>query len=257
MRRYPEKGGQFAIIWVDLLYEDSVPATAKILYGEIYRLTDANGWCDASNKDFRDLLGCSENTVRNLLKALVRLGQISIHMEPCRDKTGGTKRYIFCGRRLAVPEESTYPPFFEGCTTENLKGVPPKSCCDTYTKSNSKVIPPLPPTGGRRGGRKKDKSVPSWKPERFEAFWEYYRTHARGEDRQGAVQEWDKLQPDDALIDTMARALQAQVRSESWREGVGIPYAKRWLKHARWTDTPKAARDPESPEEEGRRYGWH
>lgn len=55
----------------------------------------------------------------------------------------------------------------------------------------------------------------------------------------------------------MARALQAQVRSESWRDGVGIPYAKRWLKHARWTDTPKAARDPESPEEEGRRYGWH
>ena len=115
--------------------------------------------------------------------------------------------------------------------------------------------PAEPPTGGKRGGRKKDKSVPSWKPERFEAFWEYYRTHARGEDRQGAVQEWDKLQPDDALIDTMARALQAQVRSESWRDGVGIPYAKRWLKHARWTDTPKAARDPDKPDGPAREPG--
>ena len=38
MRRHPKKGGQFAIIWVDLLYEDSVPATGKLLFGEIYRL---------------------------------------------------------------------------------------------------------------------------------------------------------------------------------------------------------------------------
>ena len=66
LRRYPKRGGQFAIIWVDLLYEDSVPATAKILYGEIYRLSNADGWCDASNEEFCDLLGCSENTVRNL-----------------------------------------------------------------------------------------------------------------------------------------------------------------------------------------------
>ena len=70
MRRNPKKGGQFAIIWVDLLYEDSVPATAKILFGEIYRLSGPDGWCDASNQDFMDLLGCSETTVRNLLKAL-------------------------------------------------------------------------------------------------------------------------------------------------------------------------------------------
>lgn len=148
MRRYPEKGGQFAIIWVDLLYEDSVPATAKLLYGEIYRLSNADGWCDASNEVFCDLLGCSENTVRNLLKALVRVGQISIHTEPCRNGKGGTIRRIFCGRRLAVPEEPETggtPKFLEGGTPKNLEGVPPKSCGDTYTKSNSKGIPPIVP----------------------------------------------------------------------------------------------------------------
>ena len=52
-------------------------------------------------------------------------------------------------------------------------------------------------------------------------------------------------------------ALQAQVRSESWRDGVGIPYAKTWLNNARWKDTPKPPRDPEPPEEGGRQYGWH
>ncbi len=131
----------------------------------------------------------------------------------------------------------------------------PHSCL-IGRKDKLENIPPIPPKGGRREGRKKDKSVPAWNPERFEAFWEYYRTHARGEDRQGAVRAWDKLQPDDALIATMGKALQAQVRSESWREGVGIPYAATWLNNARWTDTPKAPHGPEPPEEEGERFGW-
>ena len=50
----------------------------------------------------------------------------------------------------------------------------------------------------------------------------------------------------------MGRALQAQVASKSWREGIGIPYAKRWLSNQRWKDSL-----PRDPEEEGRQYGWH
>ena len=130
MRRYPKKGGQFAIIWVDLLYEDSVPQSAKILFGEIYRLSDADGWCDASNEDFMDLLGCSENTVRNLLKALSDIGQIRIQTEPKRDGKGGTVRRIFCGRKLAPPDTGE---------------VPPKNCRNTYLKSNKKSNTPIAP----------------------------------------------------------------------------------------------------------------
>lgn len=104
---------------------------------------------------------------------------------------------------------------------------------------------------------KKDPSAPSWKPERFEAFWTYYRTHGRGEDRQGAAKAWDKLKPDDSLVDTMARALQEQVRSEDWQRGIGIPYAKTWLNNARWKDPPKPPPDPEPTAPTERRYGWY
>ena len=144
MRRYPKKGGQFAIIWVDLLYEDSVPQSAKILFGEIYRLSDADGWCDASNEDFMDLLGCSENTVRNLLKALSDIGQIRIQTEPKRDGKGGTIRRIFCGRKLAPPDTGEVPP--KNCSTPKyLEGVPPKNCGSTYLKSNKKSNTPIAP----------------------------------------------------------------------------------------------------------------
>ena len=144
MRRYPKKGGQFAIIWVDLLYEDSVPQSAKILFGEIYRLSDADGWCDASNEDFMDLLGCSENTVRNLLKALSDIGQIRIQTEPKRDGKGGTVRRIFCGRKLAPPDTGEVPP--KNCSTPKyLEWVPPKNCGSTYLKSNKKSNTPIAP----------------------------------------------------------------------------------------------------------------
>lgn len=144
MRRYPKKGGQFAIIWVDLLYEDSVPQSAKILFGEIYRLSDADGWCDASNEDFMDLLGCSENTVRNLLKALSDIGQIRIQTEPKRDGKGGTVRRIFCGRKLAPPDTGEVPP--KNCSTHKyLEGVPPKNCDDTLLKNNKRNNTPIAP----------------------------------------------------------------------------------------------------------------
>lgn len=144
MRRYPKKGGQFAIIWVDLLYEDSIPQSAKILFGEIYRLSDADGWCDASNEDFMDLLGCSENTVRNLLKALSDIGQIRIQIEPKRDGNGGTVRRIFCGRKLTPPDTGEVPP--KNCSTPKyLEGVPPKNCGSTYLKSNKKSNTPIAP----------------------------------------------------------------------------------------------------------------
>ncbi len=116
---------------------------------------------------------------------------------------------------------------------------------------------PIPPEGASRKGRRKaDKSIPTWKPERFEAFWEFYRTHARGEDRQGAVRSWDKLKPKDALIDTMARALKVQVESDDWKRGFGIPYAKTWLNNARWKDTLKPEKSPYvAPCDEGP-FGW-
>lgn len=149
MRRYPKKGGQFAIIWVDLLYEDSIPATAKILFGEIYRLSGPDGWCDASNQDFMDLLGCSETTVRNLLKALEDVGQIHVRISPRRGGAGGTERHIFCGRKLAVPDAPLVPAEncgYQGGTRRNLRGVPAENCGDTYIKkSNIESIYTPPP----------------------------------------------------------------------------------------------------------------
>ena len=58
------RGGQFALIPASVLYNDQLPATAKLLYGEIYRLSHANGYCYASNREFMEILQCGEKTDR-------------------------------------------------------------------------------------------------------------------------------------------------------------------------------------------------
>ena len=117
---------------------------------------------------------------------------------------------------------------------------------------------PLPPKGEKRArSRPPAKATADWKPERFEAFWTFYRTRCRGEARQAAIRAWDKLRPSDQLIETMARALTGQLASEEWQRGVGIPYASTWINGRRWEDTPKVPRDTPPPVGGGRKvYGW-
>ena len=97
----------------------------------------------------------------------------------------------------------------------------------------------------KRKRRRSSKSVPDYEPELFERFWAAY---PRGEDRQGAVAEWDSLRPDRETMLAMSRALVRQKASEEWQRGIGIPYAVRWLRRRRWEDEIKA---PVPPPERG------
>lgn len=259
-----EQRGYWGVIPGEVFHDKELTAAAKLLYLVLSSMAHKNGYCWPSNETLAAEMDLSKRRVRELVAKLQERGYIRVSVQRVEGTREVERRYIYCGLFLDreaplpsgedlpdPPAESRHP------SGENSPNPPAESRPSLIGRKDiPENIPPLPPKGGRRAGRKKDKSVPAWNPERFEAFWEYYRTHARGEDRQGAVKAWDKLQPDDELIDTMARALRDQVRSETWREGIGIPYAKTWLNNARWKDTPRPPREPEPPEEEGRRYGW-
>ena len=112
-------------------------------------------------------------------------------------------------------------------------------------------IPPIVPQGGQ-AKKKKAKSIPKWKPERFEKFWAFYPRH---EDRVSAVREWDRLKPSDQLIDEIARALLWQTKAPDWP----VPYACRYLKNQRWMDEPPKAPAMQGPSRPAARQmsGWH
>lgn len=79
-------------------------------------------------------------------------------------------------------------------------------------------------------------------PERFEAFWTFYRSipgrdgRRRNDHRQTALEAWDKLAPDDALVDRIGKALRRQLETDEWSRGIGIPMAATYLNQRRWED---------------------
>ena len=220
-----EKPSYWAVLPAAIRYDPEIPASAKLLYAEISSLTDARGYCWASNAYFERLYDLSERTIVRLLRTLEAAELIRIE-----DGQGGkAKRKIYAG----VNPMSGYPD--KNVSTPLTKmSVPP----DKNVRENKKEIkkendPPEAPQGS---------SVPKWKPERFEAFWRYYPAipdgngHGRRPAKDRAARAWDRLRPDDQTLARMGQALRRQKESRQWREGVGIPYASTWLNRRAWEE---------------------
>ena len=69
------------IIPVNVLHDKDLPASAKLLYGEIVALRDENGCCWASNSYFGSLYKASNKSVSRWIKALVGKGYITSEIE--------------------------------------------------------------------------------------------------------------------------------------------------------------------------------
>lgn len=238
----------FAIITGPLLDNRALAANAKLLYASITSLTDSRGYCWASNKYLADRFGWGERTVTRLVAQLQEQGFIRTAMA-LNKETGQMERQIYIGNEAAEGVAKIGDP------GQNWRGGVAKTGEAIYMlNKKEEYIPPKAPQGGQRGKRE-PKETADWKPERFEAFWKFYRTHVRGEDRQAAIRAWDKLRPDDALIARIGRALETQVASESWQAGYGKPYASTYLNRRRWEDVEGLPEpDREAPRAAPKRY---
>lgn len=81
----------YANIPATVRYDKSLPANAKLLYGEITALCNKEGFCWASNQYFAELYGASPRTVREWVSKLAQQGYIRVEII---DKV---KRKIFLG----------------------------------------------------------------------------------------------------------------------------------------------------------------
>ena len=95
------KPSYYAVIPASVRYDDSIPANAKLLYGEISALIGEEGFCYASNAYFAELYKVSERTITGLVSKLQKAGHICISIE--RDDTGQiTARKLFLS--VSVPD---------------------------------------------------------------------------------------------------------------------------------------------------------
>ena len=87
----------------------------------------------------------------------------------------------------------------------------------------TKDIPPISPKG------EKDCS------DLFNQFWDAYPKHIA---KQSAVKAFEKLKPDEKLLEAMLKAIELQKESKQWEKdgGAFIPYPATWLNQRRWED---------------------
>lgn len=110
----------------------------------------------------------------------------------------------------------------------NNAGLRPSSLIRREEKRREE-IPPNPPSGERESEQSQDG------PRRFAEFWAAYpRKRSRGQ----AIKAWEKLRPDDALVDRILEAVEAAKRSRDWLKdgGAFIPHPATWLNAQGWED---------------------
>lgn len=246
-----QRSSGYTVLPNGILRDTGLSLKTKGLFAIILSLPE--DW-DYSVAGLATVAGCGRDAIRSALAEMEKGGYLS--RSRSHGDGGKFTGIVYTIRDQAEPlsenptmaEEaplSGFPILAEPMLAEPSSENPTQLNKDIQNKDL--INPHSPPEGDkpqRKKRQRRPKSEPSWKPERFEAFWNYY---PRGEDRMGAVAEWDKLRPDDALIDRMARALARQKASEEWQRGIGIPYACRWLRKRRWEDVPAQLPAPAPP----------
>lgn len=81
----------YAIIPASVRYDDQLPATAKLLYGEIASLSNQEGFCWASNSYFGKLYKMSPRNISVLISKLEERGYIQVDV----DINSGNLRNIY------------------------------------------------------------------------------------------------------------------------------------------------------------------
>lgn len=237
-----EHPNYYAVIPADVRYDSAIAPNAKLLFGEISALCNADGVCTARNEFFAEVYGFSERSVRNLLAALEEKGYIRTAL--VRDEeTGQVVGRVIVTKVSAgnLPADqwqkiSTSGKYFPLASGKNLPLV---------IKKNNIYIPPEAPQGGGasekpKRNRRECKTSAETLPERFEKFWSFYRSAIPKDrtagNRQAAIRAWDKLAPDADLVTTMATRLAQQVKTAAWQSGIGVPHASTWLNNRGWED---------------------
>ena len=81
-----------------------------------------------------------------------------------------------------------------------------------------------------------DNSVKSSLEASFERFWSSYPKKIA---KPNALAEWEKLKPNEELLQKMLTALESFKKTEQWQKENGrfIPHPATWLKNRRWEDS--------------------
>lgn len=137
-----EKKSYYAIIPANIRYDESLPPNAKLLYGEITALCNAEGYCWASNQYFADLYGVSHFTISRWINVLVSRGYITSQIVYKNGTKQIDKRYIQI-RQYPIDENINTP--IDEKVKDNNTSLNTTSNTSNKYKDDSPAKPPEEP----------------------------------------------------------------------------------------------------------------
>lgn len=171
----------FILIPANILSEQSIPASAKLLLGLIISLQSSKGFCYASNAYLAEQLGVSPKRVSSMIAELEALKLITREIK-LSDKNEVTERKISTNFEFDVAldpilknKERVSPKTRGGSTQIQGEGIPINE--DIIYKDNKK--------------KKKDCSL---RDSKFEEFWNEY---GKKTGKIKAKELWDKLKEEE------------------------------------------------------------
>ena len=126
-----EQPGFWAVLPANVRYDRELTPNEKILYTEITAMTQAVGYCYASNKYFASLYGVAENTIRRYIQHLREQGYIQVAME------GSERRIYQVLKAPEIPEDGALKNERE--PAQNRAADPLKIERKNNTRDNNKI----------------------------------------------------------------------------------------------------------------------
>lgn len=205
--------GKYTVLNNGIFRDENLSAKSLGILAKMLSLPDnwefsETGLCSIFKKDGR-------SSIRSGLKELEENGYLV--RSRVRDESG----------KLTSTEWTVSDhPMFENPMLENpmLENRTQYNTKEYNTKEFiTKDIPPISPKG------KTDCS------DLFNQFWTAYPKHIA---KQSAVKAFEKLKPDEKLLEAMLKAIARQKESKQWEKdgGAFIPYPATWLNQRRWED---------------------
>lgn len=114
-----DKKSYYAVIPANVRYDPSLPAGAKLLYGEITALCSEKGFCWASNNYFADLYQKTGKTISRWVAQLVEEGYIQAHV----DKEKGNQRQLYLSQSITLPTDKNVHTYGQKCPYPMDKNV--------------------------------------------------------------------------------------------------------------------------------------
>lgn len=237
-------------LWLE---SNALPQNSQLMYFKLLNVFNRAGWPETVQVDnlrLRMMLdGQAETTVIRARDKLVEAGLLRY----VKGKKGIPNRYSLTD--LYFQNASV---FASTNASINASISASTSASHIKTKTKKKTYPPKSPQGepgeslevetASGAAQAVDHSRTPDPQALFDRFW---HTYPRRVGKGAARKAWEKLSPDQPLVDAILAAVERDKATDQWQRENGryIPHPATWLNQQRWEDEPDTGPEPPPPPE--------